>query len=250
MELNTVYNESCFNTMDKMPENFIDLIVTSPPYNEGKKYDKHIDKMKLEEWFEFIEKFLINSRRILKDDGRICINLAESGRSPLIPKPHIVSHKMYDMGFLLRGHIIWIKPGYNGCAWGSWQSPSNPTVTDNSEYIIVASNKKLKKIGKKENIDITRDEFKEWITGHWVISPSSSKKHPCVFPKELVKRCIKLYSYKGDTVYDPFMGIGTTAVVCEEFGRNFIGSEISEEYSNEAKNSIRKEKYKIESVFS
>ncbi len=230
MEINKLYNENCFDTMKKIPNDFIDLIVTSPPYNEKKNYDKYKDNLLLSEWINLIEDVLKECKRILKPDGRICLNLAESNRSPLVPKPHIISNLMFNMGYLLRGHIIWSKPGYNGCAWGSWKSPSNPIITDNSEYIIVASNETLKKQGRKEDIDITGDEFKEWITGYWVISPSSSKKHPCVFPKELVRRCIKLYSFKGDLVYDPFMGSGTTAIVAKELNRRYIGSEISKDY--------------------
>lgn len=230
MEINTIFNEDCFDTMNRMNNKFLDIIITSPPYNENKEYDKYKDNLKLKDWIDFIKRFLEESQRVLKDDGRICLNLAESNRSPLIPKPHIVSNLMFEMGFLLRGHIIWHKPGYKGCAWGSWQSPSNPTITDNSEYIIVASNRQLKKRGKKENIDITRDEFKEWITGHWNITPSSDKNHPCIFPKELPRRCMKLYSFQNDIVYDPFLGIGTTAIVAKENNRNFIGSELSKTY--------------------
>jgi len=228
--MNKLFNESCFDTMERLSDNSIDIIITSPPYNENKNYSTYEDNLVLSEWLGFIKSFLIESKRILKKDGRICLNLAESGRSPSCPKPHLVSTMMFDMGFKLRGNIIWHKPGYKGCAWGSWQSPSNPTITDNSEYIIVASNEVMKKSGKKEDIDITKDEFKEWITGHWTISPSSNKKHPCIFPKELVKRCLKLYSFKNDIIYDPFMGIGTTAIVAKELNRNFLGSEIDKNY--------------------
>jgi len=240
MQINKLYNESCFDTMKKMSNNFVDIIITSPPYNENKNYSKYKDNLPLIEWIGFIKEFLLESKRILKSDGRICLNLAESGRSPCIPKPHIISSIMYEMDFLLRGHIIWHKPGYKGCAWGSWNSPSNPSITDNSEYIIVASNKELKKKGKKENIDITKDEFKEWVTGHWTISPSSSKKHPCIFPEELVKRCLKLYSFKNDLVYDPFMGLGTTAKTAKKYNRNFIGSEIDERYYKESLKEVNK----------
>ena len=236
--MNKLFNESCFETMKRIESNTIDIIVTSPPYNENKKYNSYNDNLSLIKWLEFIKLFLMETKRILKKDGRICLNLAESGRSPSTPKPHLISSMMFEMGFMIRGNIIWHKPGYKGCAWGSWQSPSNPTITDNSEYIIVASNEIMKKKGKKENIDITKDEFKDWITGHWVISPSSNKQHPCIFPKELVKRCLKLYSFIGDVVYDPFMGIGTTAVVAKELKRNFIGSEIDENYYKISLNNI------------
>jgi len=230
----------CLEGMKQLPDESVDLVVTSPPYNEGKEYGNYNDNKSLEEWIEFMRSFLMEVKRILKEDGRICLNLSESNRSPFIPKPQIILVEMFKMGFKLRGDIIWKKPGYNGTAWGSWKSPSNPTITDNSEHILVASNKILKKGGRKNDIDILGDEFKEWITGHWLISPKSSKFHPCIYPEELVRRCIKLYSYRGDVILDPFIGSGTTAVACIQTARNFIGYEIDRKYYQIALERIKK----------
>jgi DNA modification methylase len=127
------------------------------------------------------------------------------------------------------------KKNYNAkyTAWGSYMSPSSPYLKYTWEFIEVFFKGDLKKEGKKENIDIEADEFKKWTIGKWSIAPERNMKeynHPAMFPEELVKRAIKLFTYKGDVVLDPFNGVGTTTFVAKSLERHYLGIDISEEY--------------------
>jgi len=134
--------------------------------------------------------------------------------------------------------IIWNKQETsNRCAWGSWSSPSCPSFPRPWEYIIVLGNG-TKKLQTDGEADITDDEFKEWAYGIWKFPGKSHSDHPAPFPEKLPKRCIKILSWTNATVYDPFAGSGTTLKVAHELGRDWIGSEISENYFNMAKDRI------------
>ncbi len=100
----------------------------------------------------------------------------------------------------------------------------------------------LKKEGDKNSIDITDDEFKKWVYGKWNFAPERNMKqygHDAMFPEELVKRCLKLFSYQNDIVLDPFNGAGTTTKVAKQLGRRFIGIDISEKYCEVAKERLK-----------
>ena len=149
---------------------------------------------------------------------------------------------MIDEGMIWRGEIIWLKNNLRKLtAWGSWKSPSCPYLSYPFEFIEVFSKDTLKHPGNKEDIDITKDEFIKYVNGHWSMAPETKMKdygHPAMFPEELVERCLKLFSYKGDVVLDPFNGAGTTTFVANKLGRKYIGIDMSETYCKVAESRI------------
>ena len=160
------------------------------------------------------------------------------------PTHHVVSNLMSNCGFTWGGEILWEKNNYN-CnytAWGSWCSPSQPYLKYTWEYIEYFYKNSPKHPGNKENIDIVGDEFKKWTTAKWAIAPERRQAeigHPAMFPEELVERILKLFTFKGDVVYDPFVGAGTTCVVCEKMERKYIGTDISENYCDISRKRIQ-----------
>lgn len=226
--------------MDELPDNSVHLMVTSPPYNVGKDYD---DDLHLEEYFELLYNVFKETYRVLVPGGRVAINIANIGRKPYIPLNSNVTRIMQDIGYIMRGEIIWQKGASAGgsCAWGSWQSASNPVLRDTHEYIMVFSKDTMKraKPTSKENT-ITRDEFLEYTKSIWEFNTESAKKvnHPAPFPVELPRRLIQLYTFKSDVILDPFMGVGATAIAALLTDRKFVGYDISEEYCATARNRI------------
>jgi DNA modification methylase len=161
-----------------------------------------------------------------------------------VPSHHIISNFFLDQGLIWKGEIIWEKNNYNCkyCTWGSWQSPSSPYLKYSWEFIEVFCKNSLKKDGKKEDIDITGDEFKNWVYAKWSIATERRMKefnHAAMFPEELARRVIKLFSYKKDIVLDPFNGAGTTTKVAHELDRNFIGIDIDKDYCNAAEKRLK-----------
>ena len=236
------------------PDNFIDIIVTSPPYNFGLEYqgDNQKDTVKWEEYFNKLYNIWEQCLRVLKSGGRLCVNV-QPLFSDYIPTHHIISDQLIELGFLWKGEIIWEKHNYN-CkytAWGSWKSPSMPYLKYTWEFVEIFCKESHKKPGNVENIDISGDEFKKWVYAKWDIAPESSMKkyhHPAMFPKELVKRLLKLFSYKDDIVLDPFNGAGTTTRVAYELKRRFIGIDISSQYCETAKKRLEQD-YQQEELF-
>jgi len=227
-------------TLACIPDRSVDLIITSPPYNFGHSYaqDPHGDTR---EWNEYFEKLLDVWReceRVLKPGGRMAVNV-QPLFSDYVPTHHIISRQLAGLGLLWRAELLWEKNNYNAkyTAWGSWKSPSMPYIKYTWEFIEVFDKESHKKTGRKEDIDISADEFKEWVLGRWTFPPEIRMKdynHPAMFPEELPRRLMKLLSYKNDIVLDPFNGAGTTTLVAWKLGRRFIGIDVSEQYSREA----------------
>lgn len=219
-------------TMKEIPDNSVHLMVTSPPYNVTKEYDENLS---LKEYLELLRNVFSETYRVLVHGGRACVNVANLGRKPYIPLSDYISHIMLDIGFLMRGEIIWYKGAGAGVsmAWGSWQSAANPVLRDTHEYILVFSKGSFsrKKIEGKEDT-ISKEQFMEWTKSVWLMNPESAKKvgHPAPFPVELPYRLIQLYTYKGDIVLDPFMGSGTTAIAALKSERKYIGYDIDPDY--------------------
>jgi site-specific DNA-methyltransferase (adenine-specific) len=217
--------------MNELPDRCVHLMITSPPYNVTKEYD---DNLSLREYLDLLRRVLGETHRVLVDGGRACINVANVGRKPYIPLSDHISLMMLEIGFLMRGEIIWCKGAGAGVsmAWGSWQSASNPVLRDTHEYILVFSKGTFRRSGRGRESTIGRDEFMEWTKSVWTMNPESARKvkHPAPFPVDLPHRLIQLYTFKGDVVLDPFMGSGTTAVAALQDGRAFVGYDTSAEY--------------------
>ena len=220
--------------LKKLPDNSIDLIFTSPPYNFGLEYAQGGDEQKWDKYFD--ELFLIFSEciRVVKYGGRIIVNV-QPLYSDYVPTHHVIGEYFRKQGLIWRGEIMWEKNNYN-CkytAWGSWKSPSNPYLKYSWEFLEVFCKGSLKKDGARENADIEADEFKKWVYGKWSIAPSREMKkydHPAMFPEELARRALRLFSFQGDIVLDPFCGVGTAAVVAKKTGRRYLGVDISKKY--------------------
>lgn len=217
--------------MIELPDNSIHLMITSPPYNVSKEYDEDLS---LKEYLQLLENSFKETYRVLVNGGRACINVANLGRKPYIPISDYISKIMKDIGFNMRGEIIWNKAASASpsTAWGSWLSAANPILRDIHEYILVFSKGEYKREkGKKENT-ITKEQFMDWTKSIWTMNAESARRigHPAPFPEELPLRLIQLYSFKGDIILDPFMGSGTTAVSALKSDRKFVGYDINKEY--------------------
>ena len=222
--------------MSMIPDNSLHLMITSPPYNVSKEYDEDLS---LKEYLEMLRKVFTETYRVLVNGGRACINVANLGRKPYIPLSDYISQIMIEIGFNMRGEIIWNKAASASpsTAWGSWMSASNPILRDIHEYILVFSKGDYKRDRKKTEKEIkqntiSKEEFMEWTKSIWTFNAESARRvgHPAPFPIDLPYRLIQLYSFTTDIILDPFMGSGTTAIAALKSIRNYIGFEISKDY--------------------
>jgi len=226
--------------LKKFPSNCIHLMVTSPPYNVGKEYDKNLT---LSEYLEFLIQVIEEVYRVLVWGGRVCFNVANLGRKPYLPLHKHIIDIFEKTGFLMRGEIIWYKGDAvagSSTAWGTWKSAVNPTLRDTHEYILVFSKGTFERKKEKRVDTISRDEFIEFTKSVWSFPPESAERvgHPAPFPEELPYRCIQLYTFKGDVVLDPFCGVGTTCIVAIKTGRHFVGIDINPEYVEKGRKRI------------
>ncbi len=237
--LNSIIHASS-EKMAELPDASVHLMVTSPPYNVGKDYDKDLS---MDEYLAFLKRVWAETYRVLVPGGRACINVANLGRKPYIPLHAFILHDMLEIGFLMRGEIIWDKgaSASTSTAWGSWQSATNPTLRDVHEYILVFSKGSFRRARPESREDtITKEEFLEFTKSVWSFASESARKigHPAPFPVELPYRLIQLYTFEGDIVLDPFMGSGQTALAVLKAGRHYVGYEINEDYLALAKERI------------
>lgn len=236
--------EDNLKVLKQLPNNCVDIIVTSPPYNFGMEYDSDNDSLFWKEYYEKLFNIFLECIRVLKYGGRFVVNV-QPLYSDYIPTHHIITNFFLEQKMIWKGEILWEKNNYNCkyCSWGSWKSPSSPYLKYTWEFIEIFCKGDLKKTGNKENIDITGDEFKQWVLAKWIIAPERKMKeygHPAMFPEELVNRCLKLFSYQNDIVLDPFNGAGTTTYVAAKTNRHYLGIDISQEYCNTAINRLKK----------
>lgn len=226
-----------------LPTESVDLIVMSPPYLNAREYSQWKD---LKSYLADMRVALIECFRVLKTSGRIAINVPQgygrpdNGRDGYIPFDWHFTGMLMDIGFLLRGHIIWNK-GVNilrqSMAWGSWRSATNPSLRDQHEIIIVAH--KGRSYREKGENTIDSDTFIKATSSIWFIPPISSDRwHPAPFPSEIPRRLIELYTFVGDIVCDPFSGTGTTERMAISLGRKGIGIDLNYDYCRRAKDSL------------
>lgn len=239
--LDRIFCKSSEN-MEELPGCSVHLMVTSPPYNVRKEYDEDLT---LQEYLDLLKRVLKETYRVLVPSGRVCINIANLGRKPYIPLHSYIIEIMLDLGFLMRGEIIWDKAGAGtSTAWGSWLSARNPILRDQHEYILVFSKDDFTRgtISHKKST-ISNQEFLEFTKSIWTFPAESARKigHPAPFPVELPYRCIQLYTFESDVVLDPFVGSGTTGIAAIKTGRHFIGYDTSEEYIRLANKRINAE---------
>lgn len=229
--------------MEELPDASIHLVVTSPPYNVGKEYDKD---MTIQQYRALLRGVFGEMFRVLVDGGRACINIANVGRKPYIPLHSFLIEEMAIVGFSMRGEVIWNKGSSAGAstAWGSWQSASNPTLRDTHEYILVFSKGQYSRSAKGKRNTISKDEFLKYTKSIWEFRAESARKvgHPAPFPVELPYRCIQLYTFEGDVVLDPFCGVGSTCVAAAKSGRRFIGYDTSAKYAAAAEKRLSLQK--------
>ncbi|MHA1386736.1 MAG: DNA-methyltransferase [Candidatus Helarchaeota archaeon] len=232
--VNTVICGDSKEVLKELPSNCVDLVLTSPPYNFGLGYDTSEDGIDWKKYFMMLFLIFEECIRVVKYGGRIIVNI-QPLYSDYIPSHHLISNFFIQNKLIWKGEILWEKHNYN-CkytAWGSWKSPSNPYLKYTWEFLEIFCKGEMRKQGAKENIDITGDEFKKWVVAGWSIAPERNMKkfgHPAMFPEELAKRVLKLFSYKHDLILDPFNGAGTTTFVAKQLGRRFLGIDISEKY--------------------
>ena len=226
-------------TTEEVPEDSINLIVTSPPYNVDIKYGSHDDKISYEEYLEFSHKWLSRCFGWLRDDGRFCLNIPldknKGGQQSVGADLTTIAKQT---GFRYHSTIVWNEGNISRrTAWGSWLSASAPYVIAPVELIIVLYKKEWKRTNGSGTSDVSRDEFMEWTNGLWTFSGESKKRigHPAPFPIELPKRCIKLFTFVGDTVLDPFMGSGSTLIASHIYNRKGVGIDVDESYCELAK---------------
>ena len=238
-----IYLHSSGN-MWHIPDNSVALAFTSPPYNVGKDYD---DDMTLDGYLNLIRNVGQEVYRLLRPGGRYVLNIANLGRKPYIPLHTFFYQVHFQLNFLPMGEIIWLKArGANGsCAWGSWMSAKAPRQRDVHEYLLVFAKQSFSRPDQGAS-DISRDEFMDATLSVWEIPPESARRvgHPAPFPVELAARVIRLYSYVGDVILDPFNGSGSACVAAIQNHRHYVGYDIDRGYCEiaEARIQLAREK--------
>lgn len=226
--------------MTELPNDSVHIMITSPPYNVGKDYDKNLS---LEDYRKLLFNVFKETYRVLVPGGRACINIANLGRKPYLPLHSCIIEDMAKIGYLMRGEVIWDKSSSASpsTAWGSYLKANNPVLRDVHEYILIFCKEtySMQNLHKKKST-ITKEEFMEYTKSVWKFSAERASKvgHPAPFPVELPKRLIKLYTFENDVVLDPFTGAGTANIAALELNRRHVGYDIDENYCKLAQKRI------------
>jgi site-specific DNA-methyltransferase (adenine-specific) len=261
MEINKLYNGDILDMFEKTPDSLIDLIVTSPPYNVGIDYDSWDDQKPIDEYFQWVENWLSECYRTLKDDGRIAINIpyeCNMGERVMISSEYW--QIMKKVGFKFFGLVDLEENSphrVKTTAWGSWMSPSSPYIYNSKECVILAYKNSAKKLEKGDSqwnyteMDVDgktkkvysqedKDEFMELVFSHWKYQNDSRPLTKATFSQDIPDKAIKILTYKNDLVLDCFSGSGTTALSAKKLGRNYMGFELSKEYHKISEERIEK----------
>lgn len=240
-----------------VPDETVALTVTSPPYNCGKDYGNTSDRVPWETYWKETREWLVEVLRVTQQGGRLAVNLPWwMCKKPRRDVPFEFQTIAREIGWLMLDKIIWVKGdegnihtsggwGGGGCGWGTYLSPSGPSIRCASEPILIfAKGSRGRKVlsGEGRGLcvrgDMTKDEWMKWTMDVWFVRGASDRQHPAVFPPEIPKRLIKLYTYPGDTVLDLHNGSGTTTEVASQLGRGFIGIDANPEYCERARTRI------------
>ena len=268
--LNRITVGNCIDVMSELPESSVDLLVTSPPYNVGIEYDQHDDKMDMNSYWQFTEDWLKESFRVLKDDGRIAVNIPyevnvqdRGGRVLFMAEFWGIMKKV---GFKFYGLVDLNEDSPHRSkttAWGSWMSPSSPYIYNPKECVILAYKHLSKKVVKgkpqwepvwvekedgKLKATYTENEKKEFMSlvyGQWDYFADTKQMTKATFSMDIPTKAIKILTYKGDIVLDPFMGSGTSALAAEFLGRHWIGIELSDSYAEVANRRVGEYRAKL-----
>lgn len=261
--LGKIVNGDCIEVMKTMEEGSVDLIVTSPPYGVGIDYDVHDDDMVWEQYSKFTRDWMEQAYRVLKDDGRIALNIPyEINRQDKGGRIFMVSEVwqiMKQIGYKFFGVVDLEEESPHRSrttAWGSWMSPSAPYIYNPKECVILAYKKKHIKIvkgqpewvgemgeveGKDGNMrpkmmytEQQKREFIDLVFGQWNYFADTRSLTKATFSMDIPTKAIKILTYKNDIVLDPFAGSGTSMVAAETLDRRWIGIELSPNYAKVA----------------
>ena len=268
LETNKIINGDCIKVMASLPESCVDLIVTSPPYNVGIDYDTHDDRQSMEDYWQFTKDWLSESYRILKDDGRIAVNIPyevnvqdRGGRILFMSEFYQI---MKNLGFKFCGLVDLDENSPHRSkttAWGSWMSPSAPYIYNPKECVILGYKKNhIKKVKgepqwKGELVDLEQEdgtikqkmmyqeedkkEFMSLVYGQWEYFADTKQQTKATFSMDIPLKAIKILTYRNDLILDPFTGSGTSLVAAEVSGRRWLGIELSENYTKVAKERVQ-----------
>lgn len=225
----------------------VDLVVTSPPYWQIKDYEATSQigyGQSLHEYLKSLYTVWRECYRVLKPGTRLCINIGDQfmrsiiyGRYKIAPLHSEFITQCERIGFDYMGAIIWQKKTTmnttgGASVMGSYPYPPNGLVEFDYEFILLFKKQGYRSTSKesKEKSKLTKEEWKEYFSGHWNFNGERQVGHEAMFPEELPRRLIKMFSFFGDVVVDPFLGSGTTCKVAMELGRDSIGYEINSKY--------------------
>ena len=245
---NRVVQADSLSVLKQLPDNCVDLVFTSPPYNFGMGYDTHDDRTDWPTYFDMLWAIFDECIRVTKHGGRIIVN-TQPLFSEYIPSHHMISKGFIDRGLIWKAEILWEK-NHRNCAytaWGSWKSPSGPYFKYTWEFLEVFCKGTLKHEGDSAKIDMTGNEFKTWVDARWSIAPERNMKdhgHPAMFPVELAYRALRLFSFQDDVILDPFNGAGTTTLVAQRTSRRYLGIDLSADYCAVAERRLQEETIK------
>jgi len=245
--LNKIVCGDCIKVMQGMPDESIDLVCTSPPYNIGVKYDNYEDNLLLEDYLNWSLNWLKECKRVLKVGGRIAVNVLMEGN--LHQRGGRISmfaeyYSLFKQAGLLYHAVASLKEKSpqrsRHTAWGSYLSASSPYIYNPTEVVIIGYKEKWRKVIKGVST-ITKEEFIKAVSGIWDYNAETRGLTKVNFSLSLPLQAIKILTYKDDIVLDPFCGSGTTCLACKQTGRNYIGIDISDKYCEIAEKRLNSE---------